>query len=97
MIRRPPRSTLFPYTTLFRSYIKDEGAIIFAKENQLEKIEDLDLAQNEIGDDGILALSQSKKFPELVSIALDNNFSSAEGQEEAKIGPNFKKLQSLNL
>src|SRR2546430_11470764 len=23
MIRRPPRSTLFPYTTLFRSYILD--------------------------------------------------------------------------
>src|SRR3712207_7436336 len=23
MIRRPPRSTLFPYTTLFRSYIID--------------------------------------------------------------------------
>src|SRR2546427_3544698 len=23
MIRRPPRSTLFPYTTLFRSYIGD--------------------------------------------------------------------------
>src|SRR5256885_12785944 len=24
MIRRPPRSTLFPYTTLFRSFTKDE-------------------------------------------------------------------------
>src|SRR2546429_4690248 len=24
MIRRPPRSTLFPYTTLFRSYLKCE-------------------------------------------------------------------------
>src|SRR3712207_8608699 len=24
MIRRPPRSTLFPYTTLFRSYEMDE-------------------------------------------------------------------------
>src|SRR5687768_18188230 len=24
MIRRPPRSTLFPYTTLFRSYLKIE-------------------------------------------------------------------------
>src|SRR5260221_9861196 len=24
MIRRPPRSTLFPYTTLFRSYIAPE-------------------------------------------------------------------------
>src|SRR5256885_6797003 len=24
MIRRPPRSTLFPYTTLFRSYASDD-------------------------------------------------------------------------
>src|SRR5690348_17442773 len=27
MIRRPPRSTLFPYTTLFRSY--EEGTLFF--------------------------------------------------------------------
>src|SRR5436305_5374224 len=26
MIRRPPRSTLFPYTTLFRSQLRDENA-----------------------------------------------------------------------
>src|SRR3712207_7768990 len=26
MIRRPPRSTLFPYTTLFRSYLAAAGA-----------------------------------------------------------------------
>src|SRR2546429_9066902 len=26
MIRRPPRSTLFPYTTLFRSYYEDHGS-----------------------------------------------------------------------
>src|SRR2546430_3316086 len=26
MIRRPPRSTLFPYTTLFRSFSFDNGA-----------------------------------------------------------------------
>src|SRR2546421_9580962 len=26
MIRRPPRSTLFPYTTLFRSVVVDGGA-----------------------------------------------------------------------
>src|SRR5439155_9767649 len=25
MIRRPPRSTLFPYTTLFRSRCRDQG------------------------------------------------------------------------
>src|SRR5258708_21517878 len=28
MIRRPPRSTLFPYTTLFRSLFKDEVRMI---------------------------------------------------------------------
>src|SRR5688572_31323899 len=27
MIRRPPRSTLFPYTTLFRSWLLDDGQI----------------------------------------------------------------------
>src|SRR5260370_17803632 len=27
MIRRPPRSTLFPYTTLFRSISIDEGGL----------------------------------------------------------------------
>src|SRR2546421_2027404 len=28
MIRRPPRSTLFPYTTLFRSVIEAEGKML---------------------------------------------------------------------
>src|SRR2546429_6277959 len=28
MIRRPPRSTLFPYTTLFRSAVDDDVAVI---------------------------------------------------------------------
>src|SRR5256884_8640053 len=28
MIRRPPRSTLFPYTTLFRSFRQKEQAIV---------------------------------------------------------------------
>src|SRR2546430_10967582 len=28
MIRRPPRSTLFPYTTLFRSYLVRRGHLL---------------------------------------------------------------------
>src|SRR3712207_7417183 len=28
MIRRPPRSTLFPYTTLFRSIVARAGALV---------------------------------------------------------------------
>src|SRR2546430_5782280 len=34
MIRRPPRSTLFPYTTLFRSKIKAKGTLNIASEAQ---------------------------------------------------------------
>src|SRR3712207_6870901 len=30
MIRRPPRSTLFPYTTLFRSTLADASGELFA-------------------------------------------------------------------
>src|SRR2546428_10461020 len=30
MIRRPPRSTLFPYTTLFRSHVDDPVELVVA-------------------------------------------------------------------
>src|SRR2546422_2621728 len=33
MIRRPPRSTLFPYTTLFRSAVKAEEFAVFVEGN----------------------------------------------------------------
>src|SRR5690554_7770352 len=33
MIRRPPRSTLFPYTTLFRSHIKTEFPYLLGSTN----------------------------------------------------------------
>src|SRR5258708_18098671 len=32
MIRRPPRSTLFPYTTLFRSRVWDENFKVYGAE-----------------------------------------------------------------
>src|SRR5438874_9451273 len=35
MIRRPPRSTLFPYTTLFRSLIEKEIFLNFSRWNVL--------------------------------------------------------------
>src|SRR3712207_9530144 len=37
MIRRPPRSTLFPYTTLFRSYTNDFAAFLSAANENLPK------------------------------------------------------------
>src|SRR2546429_3166458 len=32
MIRRPPRSTLFPYTTLFRSHTRNIALVIFTSQ-----------------------------------------------------------------
>src|SRR2546427_613183 len=39
MIRRPPRSTLFPYTTLFRSYLVEDNPTI--RENLIATLEEL--------------------------------------------------------
>src|SRR2546427_8446783 len=41
MIRRPPRSTLFPYTTLFRSTIDEE--IIFLRKGSVDCIPEEEL------------------------------------------------------
>src|SRR5258708_11537959 len=49
MIRRPPRSTLFPYTTLFRSLnkVEDVAPIAIRRARSLDAC--LDVAQNYIG------------------------------------------------
>src|SRR5256885_14135763 len=43
MIRRPPRSTLFPYTTLFRSHLKrvgrDRHGVLAALAQQLRQLD----------------------------------------------------------
>src|SRR3712207_7437120 len=41
MIRRPPRSTLFPYTTLFRSQVADERRVEPSGEEQRDAEEHL--------------------------------------------------------
>src|SRR5256885_10499128 len=46
MIRRPPRSTLFPYTTLFRSHRRDRRAVQRAGPRP-DAEEDRDLSRSE--------------------------------------------------
>src|SRR5258708_14321293 len=44
MIRRPPRSTLFPYTTLFRSVVFGSGRCgSFSLVGEIQNIEDPDI------------------------------------------------------
>src|SRR3712207_6893861 len=40
MIRRPPRSTLFPYTTLFRSHVHREPPIVDRARHLAEALDD---------------------------------------------------------
>src|SRR5256885_16802700 len=55
MIRRPPRSTLFPYTTLFRSRPADEVGFLMqlflrALENEVAKLHENGIRFRVVGD-----------------------------------------------
>src|SRR5258707_15018628 len=55
MIRRPPRSTLFPYTTLFRSSSQDraDGFMHFSTAGQIVE----SAARHRAGQDGLVLLA----------------------------------------
>ena len=58
MIRRPPRSTLFPYTTLFRS--EDEAAFKAPVKERYEAEGDPYFATARLWDDGIIDPAQTR-------------------------------------
>src|SRR5205807_8370768 len=68
LIRRPPRSTLFPYTTLFRSTQKEIAGIQSATSRQNTK--DQVYAQNEM-----LAYQQKESTARVASIMENTNLS----------------------
>src|SRR5256885_12960165 len=51
MIRRPPRSTLFPYTTLFRSATQSEGGFRVVPWEETRPWEALGAGSGALGDD----------------------------------------------
>src|SRR5438477_12195553 len=51
MIRRPPRSTLFPYTTLFRSLSGNPGGAVYASGTDL-RVSDTTFTGNTTPDSG---------------------------------------------
>src|SRR2546422_10403841 len=59
MIRRPPRSTLFPYTTLFRSLVVDDEMGILDVLRILLKGEGFDVTTAQGGKAGLEALKGS--------------------------------------
>src|SRR5438067_8989330 len=63
MIRRPPRSTLFPYTTLFRSVLGDHGGDVAQQPGPVPGL-DLDRHREE---DAVLAVPVDRKSTRLNS------------------------------
>src|SRR3989441_3763698 len=63
MIRRPPRSTLFPYTTLFRSSADFYGQIITTRkyEERLRTLEHVRKAGITVCCGGILGMGESEE------------------------------------
>src|SRR3712207_8278018 len=57
MIRRPPRSTLFPYTTLFRSTARELAAY--------DELAHLVLIFPQVGEGGLKGLAAAKKLSRL--------------------------------
>src|SRR5215213_3482324 len=75
MIRRPPRSTLFPYTTLFRSHLRshpehtlaDIGFSLATTRAQLERRAAVVAGDRDVALAGLAALAQGQPAPGVVA------------------------------
>src|SRR3712207_7232606 len=93
MIRRPPRSTLFPYTTLFRSSRIVENYFICMNDQNIEK--ELTLLTDDFKKN-----HKVKKEPNLKSIKLlhikeaDNSYKESYQDKENRSEEHTSELQS---
>src|SRR5687767_15688312 len=90
MLRRPPRSTLFPYTTLFRSHISIASSIDLllvapATANTIGKF------ANGLADDFLSSLYTATRAPVLIAPAMNTNMF----DHPARLEEHTSELQSL--
>src|SRR5438874_8907325 len=86
MIRRPPRSTLFPYTTLFRSRL-DIGYELLARESEILNLKFWDAAFEMLKKSGAIQLATSGKMAGCWILPWkeeENSGINTEGAENAK-------------
>src|SRR3989442_6347821 len=82
MIRRPPRSTLFPYTTLFRSEYRILDLRTVEKEKAVTRV-DWDLATIERGGHAHFMLKEIMEQPESLRNTLRGHLLEEEGDRKS--------------
>src|SRR3712207_9324930 len=94
MIRRPPRSTLFPYTTLFRS-------VVVVRALQLADVDVADVVFVEERADGVECTDLAEHRPHVLLAPLDQNAVASAllllvpvPTEDGQIGEHTSELQS---
>src|SRR2546429_6878725 len=93
MIRRPPRSTLFPYTTLFRSQFQDAIArSAYEAQRAIESGESLVVGVNEYADEQDIP---SVPAPEYSTLALAQRRRVAEQRGTREAGRVQRTLEAL--
>src|SRR5256885_1971088 len=88
MIRRPPRSTLFPYTTLFRSRISEAAAQVLLRYDWPGNVREL---RNVIRRASLLA-SEVVEPEHLAVLPVDPSPANARPGEPAPAGSSLKEL-----
>src|SRR5260370_20452839 len=88
MIRRPPRSTLFPYTTLFRSIIRQPERVHWAEENTVEDVASIGLEPHVPAFAEVGVLINREVFVEVLKAAYIFIFPGRVSKgERARVGP----------
>src|SRR2546422_8705141 len=87
MIRRPPRSTLFPYTTLFRSYVL-EIWLRYRHETQEQVDRVLRYAKRRARIGPLRGTGERHRNPEMSRVQRERAGAQREGQHEDRPPPN---------
>src|SRR5258708_16828716 len=93
MIRRPPRSTLFPYTTLFRS-LPQFANPWFHSGTSVVEMPDAGWRQGQVGDPGTINEAAHRKKGGLGFLFLNE---SSRNNETTDLRPTMKTLRELGL
>src|SRR3712207_9114355 len=98
MIRRPPRSTLFPYTTLFRSHNVQQSGLadeVIIEEYEGQKIQDIQRYRVDIfaiGSDWLGRFDYLKDYCEVVYLDRTKGVSSTQDRKSTRLNSSHANI-----